>query len=328
MGPTLAAPRIRIESWKDGSSRELMAAEVREGLTRPFKELPSKYFYDERGSKLFERITALPVYYLTRSEGEILDRRAQEIAELADAQELVELGPGSGSKARVLLSAMDAAGGLLSYVPIDVSRASVERCAAELRERHPDLSIRGIVGDFTRELPRLPPGERRLVAFLGGTIGNFHPAGRAVFLRRLRDLLGPGGKLLLGTDLVKDPAVLEAAYNDGEGLTAEFNRNLLAVINRALGGDFDLEAFDHVAFYDPEAAWIEMRLRSRRDQRVRIEAAGLEVCFSQGEEMRTEISAKFTRPGLERELHNAGLAMNAFFTDAGGRFGLSLASPR
>ena len=328
MEPTLAAPGTRIESWNDGSSLDQMAAEVREGLTRRFKELPSKYFYDERGSELFERITELPVYYLTRSEAEILDRCAQEIAELADAQELVELGPGSGSKARVLLSAMEAAGGLRSYVPIDVSRASVERCAAELGERHTDLSIRGLVGDFARGLPRLPPGQRRLVAFLGGTIGNFHPGDRAVFLRRLRDLMGPEGKLLLGTDLVKDPAVLEAAYNDREGLTAEFNRNLLAVINCALGGDFDPEAFDHVAFYDPEAAWVEMRLRSRRDQRVRIKAAELEVCFAEGEEMRTEISAKFTRRGLERELHDAGLALDAFFTDAGGRFGLTLASPR
>jgi L-histidine N-alpha-methyltransferase len=322
------AAGVRIDSYLNGSALDSIARDVRDGLTREVKELPPKYFYDARGSELFDRITELPEYYPTRCERAILNRHAPEIVGSTAAEELVELGSGSASKTRALLYAMAGAGRLRRYLPVDVSETVIERCAEELVETYPGLQVHGLVGDFEQHLRHVPGGRRRLVAFLGGTIGNLHPGARARFLAQLRRLLRPDDRFLLGVDLVKDVALLEAAYNDSEGVTAEFNRNVLRVINKELGADFDLGAFEHVAFFDPQASWIEMRLRARGEQRVAIEGAGIEVSFADGEEVRTEISAKFTRAGLERELAAAGMSLTAFYTDPGGLFGLALARAR
>ena len=300
---------------------EDLAAEVREGLSRPLKELPPKLFYDARGSELFDRITELPEYYPTRCEREILERRASEI--VSGVEELVELGSGSATKTRVLL----ATGAISRYVPVDVSESVVERCAEELRAAHPGLRVHGLIGDFDRDLVHLPDGERRLFAFLGGTIGNFHPPARAEFLGMLRELMGPDDRLLLGTDLVKDRAQLEAAYDDSAGVTAEFNRNALRVVNRELGADFPPERFEHVAFFDDAESRIEMRLRSLDARVVSVPAADIEVELDEGEDIRTEISTKFTPGRVEAELAGAGLELRELWTDAGGRFALSLSAP-
>jgi L-histidine Nalpha-methyltransferase len=325
----LAESTIRVDSYVGGhDTLHEMIEDVRDGLTRPFKELSPKYFYDARGSELFERITEQPEYYPTRCERAILNRRGPEIIERTGAEELVELGSGSASKTRALLYAMAGAGKLRRYVPIDVSQSVVERCAGELTELYPGLELHGLIGDFMRDLGRIPEGDRRLFAFLGGTIGNLYPHERERFLSRIGELLGPDDWLLLGTDLVKDPGVLEAAYNDDAGVTAEFNRNALRVMNRELGADFDVDAFEHVAFFDPESSWIEMRLRARGEQQVRVEHAALDLTFADGEEMRTEISSKFTPAGLAGELAGAGMRLVEFFTDGGEMFGLSLAAAR
>jgi L-histidine Nalpha-methyltransferase len=310
------------------SERESLVDDVREGLTRPgLKEIPPKWFYDARGSELFDRITTLPEYYPTRSERAILNRHAPAI--VAGLHELVELGSGTASKTRALLYAMAGAGALRRYVPFDVDGSMVERSAQELRELFPGLEVHGVVGDFEGDLDAtIPRGERRLVALLGGTIGNLRPPERAEFLRKVRGLLGPGDRFLLGTDLVKDVAVIEAAYNDSQGVTAEFNRNVLRVINRELGANFVPEAFEHVAFFDRDNSWVEMRLRAGRAQRVSIPAAGVEVELAGGEEIRTETSSKFTLQALHREMAAADMAIDAFFTDPDGLFGLSVALPQ
>jgi L-histidine N-alpha-methyltransferase len=303
-----------------------MAEEVREGLGRPLKELPPKYFYDARGSALFDRITEQPEYYPSRCEREILNRRAPEI--VSDAAELVELGSGTASKTRALLYAMAGAGTLRRYVPFDVDETMVEACESELAAVYPGLDVHGVVGDFGRDLDRIPDGEQRLFAFLGGTIGNLYPSDRVAFLARIRTLMEPLDRLIVGTDLVKDRSILEAAYNDSQGVTAEFNRNVLRVLNAGLDADFRPEAFEHVAFFDEANSWIEMRLRANGAQHVDIAGADLEVTFADGEEVRTEISAKFTREAVGRELRQAGLRLERFFTDDGGLFGLALAAPR
>jgi L-histidine N-alpha-methyltransferase len=317
---------ITIERCEPTDGPAMLADEVRDGLRRTLKELPPKYFYDERGSQLFDAITALPEYYPTRCEREILNRRAPEIVAETGAGELVELGSGTASKTRALLYAMAGAGTLRRYVPFDVDPSVVEACAAELTELYPGLAVHGVVGDFGRDLDRIPAGDGRLFAFLGGTIGNLYPDQRAAFLARLAGLMTGDDRLLIGTDLVKDRAVLEAAYNDSAGVTAEFNRNVLRVLNESLDADFDPAAFEHVAFFDEANSWIEMRLRAKGAQTVRIEGAELEIAFEDGEELRTEISAKFTRDAVERELHGAGLRLDAFHTDEGGLFGLAVAS--
>jgi L-histidine N-alpha-methyltransferase len=317
---------ITIERCEPGDGPATLAEEVRNGLGRVLKELPPKYFYDERGSRLFDAITTLPEYYPTRCEREILNRRAPEIVAETGAGELVELGSGTASKTRALLYAMAGAGTLRRYVPFDVDASVVEACAAELTELYPGLAVHGVVGDFGRDLDRIPAGDGRLFAFLGGTIGNLHPAERAAFLERLGGLMTADDRLLIGTDLVKDRAVLEAAYNDSAGVTAEFNRNVLRVLNESLDADFDPAAFEHVAFFDEANSWIEMRLRAKGAQTVRIEGAELEVTFDDGEELRTEISAKFTYDAVQSELEGAGLRLDAFHTDDGGLFGLAVAS--
>jgi len=236
----------------------------------------------------------------------------------------VELGSGMASKTRALLYAMAGAGALRRYVPFDVDESVVEGCAAELVEHYPGLTVHGVVGDFEHHLELIPPGEDRIFAFLGGTIGNLHPVERAAFLARLRGLMGPGDRLVLGTDLVKDRAVLEAAYDDSEGVTAEFNKNVLRVLNARLDADFDLEAFEHLAVFDEGHSRIEMRLRAIGEQRVSLPGAGIEVRFADGEEMRTEISTKFTPASVEAELGTAGLVLERLYTDEAGLFALSV----
>src|SRR3954447_7185178 len=312
-----------------GADERTLAFDVLDGLTRPFKEVPPKHFYDTEGSRLFEQIMGLPEYYPTRTERAILEASAAALVEETHAAELVELGSGVPTKTLLLLDAMRDAGTLDRYVPFDVSEVVLRESAEHLVERYPGVRVYGVVGDFERHLGALPaPEGPRVIAFLGGTIGNFPPGSRRKFLRSIARVLRPRDALLLGTDLVKDPAVLEAAYNDSAGVTAAFNRNVLAVINRELGGDFDLEAFEHVAFYDREQEWIEMRLRALRPQVVEIGRLGLTVHFANREELRTEISAKFTRERVEADLAAAGLRLREFLTDGEELFALSLAALR
>jgi L-histidine Nalpha-methyltransferase len=320
----------QVDSVLSEDQERSLANDVLDGLTKPFKELSPKHLYDARGSELFEQITELPEYYPTRTETAILRDRASEIVDVTGAGELVELGAGASDKARILLDAMRDAGTLRRYVPLDVSMTVVEEAARTLVSDYDDLEVRGVVGDFERHLEHVPPAADvpRLVALLGGTIGNFPPGTRRRVLAKIAGLLGPDDRLLLGTDLVKDPRVIEAAYNDSAGVTAEFNRNLLHVINRELDADFAPDAFEHVAFYDRRNEWVEMRLRARRPCSVLIGALDLRVEFAAGEELRTEISAKFTRPHVEADLHAAGLELERWFTDDDGLFGISLARPR
>jgi L-histidine N-alpha-methyltransferase len=306
---------------------EALRADALAGLTATPKELPPRWFYDERGSELFDRITRLPEYYPTRTERSILRARAGEIAAAAGADVLVELGSGTSEKTRLLLTALREAGSLRRFVPFDVDPSVLRLAGAALTGEYPGLEIEGVVGDFTRHLGELPTEGRRMVAFLGSTIGNLAPAERAAFLAELAGTLHPGDSFLLGTDLVKDPARLVRAYDDALGITAEFDRNVLLVLNRELKADFDPEAFEHVALWDAGHEWIEMRLRSVRDQAVNVAELDLGVPFAAGEEMRTEISAKFRREGVERELAAAGLRLTHWWTDPAGDFGLSLAVP-
>ncbi|WLQ39054.1 L-histidine N(alpha)-methyltransferase [Streptomyces laculatispora] len=300
-----------------------LRADVLNGLTRQPKTLPPKWFYDARGSELFEEITRLPEYYPTRAEREILIDRADEIAAACGARTLVELGSGSSEKTRHLLDALPE---LHTYVPVDVSESALRGAAEALLRERPGLSVHALIADFTGALS-LPgtPGPR-LVAFLGGTIGNLLPQERAAFLASVRSLLSPGDSLLLGTDLVKDEEVLVAAYDDAAGVTAAFNRNVLSVVDRELGADFEPADFEHVARWNPGREWIEMRLRARRALTVKIPELDLVVPFEAGEELRTEVSAKFRKDGVRDELDRAGMRLTQWWTDSAGRFALSLAT--
>ncbi|MGW0947022.1 L-histidine N(alpha)-methyltransferase [Streptomyces sp. NPDC002623] len=302
-----------------------LRADVQRGLTANPKTLPPKWFYDAHGSELFERITELPEYYPTRAEREILVDRAGEIAAAARARTLVELGSGSSEKTRYLIDAMTE---LDTYVPVDVSESALAQAGQALIAERPGLNVHALIADFTARLTLPDTPGPRLVAFLGGTIGNLLPAERAVFLSSVRALLAPGDALLLGTDLVKDEGVLVRAYDDSAGVTAAFNKNVLAVVDRELGADFDPDAFDHVALWDAENEWIEMRLRSRTAQTVKVPALDLAVDFAAGEELRTEVSAKFRKEGVRAELHAAGLESTHWWTDGAGRFALSLSTVR
>jgi L-histidine Nalpha-methyltransferase len=306
---------------------EALRADALAGLTSTPKSLPPRWFYDERGSELFEAITRLPEYYPTRAERAVLTAHADAIAAASGAEVLVELGSGTSEKTRLLLTALRAAGTLRRFVPCDVDPSVLQAAGAAIIADYPGVEVEAVVGDFTRHLGELPRSGRRLVAFLGSTIGNLEPPARAAFLAELARTLGPGDSFLLGTDLVKDPARLVRAYDDATGVTAEFNRNVLAVLNRELGADFDLTAFEHVAVWDAEEEWIEMRLRSRTDQVVRVAALDLDVPFAAGEEMRTEVSAKFRRERVEAELTAAGLTLTSWWTDPDGDFGVSLSVP-
>ena len=304
---------------------ENLRADAAAGLTSSPKELLPKWFYDERGSALFEAITRLPEYYLTRRESEILHARAGEIAALTGADTVIELGSGRSAKTRLLLDAFSERGLLRRFAPFDVSETVLRASAAALVGRYPGIEVHAVVGDIERHLAHLPRGERRLVAFLGSTIGNFPPKRRRACLREIAAGLGPNDAFLLGTDLVKDVERLEAAYDDTAGVTAAFNRNILWVLNRELEAEFAPERFDHVARWNAAEAWIEMLLRAQTEQRVRVGALGLTIEFAEGEEMRTEISAKFARDRVEAELAEAGLALTRWWTDAAGDFALSLA---
>jgi L-histidine N-alpha-methyltransferase len=332
MEPLSPTP-VQVDSWLSEDDERSLANDVLDGLTKPFKELAPKHFYDARGSELFEQITEQPEYYPTRTELAILSDSAAEIVALTGAGELVELGAGASDKARVLLDAMHDAGTLRRYIPLDVSHSVVEDAARTLIEDYEDLQVHGVVGDFERHLEHLPDavdreGGNRIIALLGGTIGNFPPGTRRNVLGKIAALLGPGDRLLLGTDLVKDPHVIEAAYNDAAGITAEFNRNLLHVLNRELDGDFQPESFEHIAFYDRRNEWVEMRLRATRASSVYIADLDLRVEFAAGEELRTEISAKFTRAHVEADLEASGLELERWFTDDEQLFAVTMARPR
>lgn len=307
-----------------GALAEQMAVDVRAGLTAEPKTLPPKYFYDARGSELFDEITRLPEYYPTRAEREILAARAGEIAAATGAQSLVELGSGTSEKTRLLLQALRDAGTLTTFVPFDVDPAVLKDASAAVSVEFPGVDVEPVVGDFERHLGELPRYPRRLIAFLGSTIGNLEPASRAAFLASVRSIMQPGDAFLLGTDLVKAEDRLVAAYDDAAGVTAAFDKNVLAVVNRDLGADFDPDAFEHVAVWVAEHEWIEMRLRSTREQHVHVASLDLDVSFARGEQMRTEISAKFRRPVVEAELAAVGLRLAQWWTDDAGDFGLSL----
>lgn len=299
-----------------------LESDAREGLTATPKWLPPKYFYDDRGSRLFEKITRLPEYYPTRAEHALLREHATEIAETAGNPVLIELGSGSSEKTRMLLDAMTERE-LHSYIPIDVSAGALREAMHGLRRDYPGVDIVGAVADFDRHLHLLPAPAARTIALLGGTIGNYPPAARSTFLTTLADTMLPGETFLLGIDLVKSPLRLVAAYDDSAGVTAEFNRNVLRVLNRELDGDLDPGDFEHVAVWDAQNEWIEMRLRARRALRARLAALDLQVEFAAGEEMRTEISAKFRRERIVPELAALGLQTEGWWSD--GDFALLLA---
>ncbi len=316
--------RVDVHLGADQLTAALRRDAVR-GLTSVPKQLEPVWFYDKRGSDLFEDITRLPEYYPTRREREILDRESHTIASLSRPETLVELGSGSSRKTRLLLDACAAQGTLRRFVPLDVSESALREAGSAISADYPTLDVHALVADFNRDLAHIPGGGRRLVAFLGGTIGNLTPDRRREFLADLARTLDPGDSLLLGADLVKDPTRLIRAYDDAAGVTAEFNRNVLHVLNRELGADFAVTAFEHVAIWDAEQAWIEMRLRATAAQVVTVAQPALTVLFEEGEEMRTEISAKFLHEALDAELAAAGFEPVGWWTDMAGDFAVSLA---
>ncbi|WP_345712993.1 L-histidine N(alpha)-methyltransferase [Kineococcus glutinatus] len=304
-----------------------LRADALAGLTATPRRLPPKWFYDERGGRLFDEITRLPEYYPTRRERELLAAVAAEVAGLTGADTLVELGSGTSEKTRLLLDALRDAGTLRRFVPFDVDGATLTAAGAAVARAYPGVAVHAVVGDFEHHLGTIPGGGRRLVVFLGSTLGNFEPGPRAEFLRAVAATLGPQDAFLLGTDLVKDPARLLAAYDDAAGVTAEFNRNVLHVLDRELGADFDPGAFEHVVVWDEEHEWIEMHLRARDAVQVHVAALDLTVRFAPGETIRTEVSAKFRRETVRAELAAAGLDLRRWWTDPAGDVALSLAVP-
>ncbi len=300
---------------------DVMVAEVREGLARrPLPELPCKYFYDERGCALFEEITLLPEYYPARTETGILAEHADAIVDSVAPAELVELGSGSSRKIRFFLDAVRYRGWLERVQLLEISEAAVAASVARLQHDYPEARVSGVVGDFASDLAALGPGGGRLILFLAGTIGNLHPRQLPSFFREAAAVLEPEDGMLVGVDLVKDEARLHAAYNDSAGVTAEFNRNILRVLNDRLGADFDPWDFDHRAFYDPERQWIEMRLRARRSLKARIPAAGTTLALQAGDEIRTELSCKYTRETFRARLGDSGLELERWITDPQGLF--------
>ena len=316
-------PRVDVHLSTD-ELRAALRSDVATGLTAIPKELPPKWFYDERGSELFEQITRLPEYYPSRAERLILQGQAAYVANFTKADTLVELGSGTSEKTRFLLDALRDAGCLRRFVPFDVSETTLRQAATEVADEYPQVEVHAVVGDFEHHLGTIPGEGRRLFAFLGGTIGNLVHQARADFLAALSASMVPGDSLLLGTDLLKSPHRLVAAYDDSAGVTAEFNRNLLLVLNRELHADFDPEAFAHLARFDPDEEWVEMWLRADEGQVVAVDDVGITAVFETGEAMRTEISAKFRRTGIEEELGDAALAMGRWWTDPDGDFAVSL----
>jgi L-histidine N-alpha-methyltransferase len=307
--------------------RDQMKLDALRGLRGREKSIPPVWFYDERGSQLFEEITQLPEYYPTRAERALLEAHSPAIAELSKADTLVELGAGACDKTRVLLSALEDAGTLGRYVPFDVSDEFLRNAATTLSREFDTLDIHVVIGDFHHHLAEIPADGRRMVAFLGGTIGNLDPAQRARFLFDLNCTMSSGDSLLLGTDLVKDRGRLVAAYDDSAGVTADFNRNVLRVLNEQLGGDFDPELFEHVAVWNEDEQWIEMRLRAAEATEVSLAEAGITVRFEAGEDLLTEISAKFTPERVEQELNEAGFVVEGMWGAEDGEFLLTLAHP-
>lgn len=305
--------------------RTTLEHDVRTGLRASPRCIPAKWFYDELGSQLFDEITRLDEYYPFRAEREILRDRASEIMAASGADTLVELGSGTSEKSRVLLDAMVTADNLKRYVPFDVSEEMLRLAAGQIRNEYDGVEVHGVVGDFERHIPLVPIGGTGMVAFLGSTIGNFEPSARTKFIADVVQALDPGGSFLLGTDLVKDPDRLWAAYNDAKGVTARFNLNMLTMLNRELNADFDLDTFEHAADWDAENEWVDIRVRSTAQQSVRVADLDLVADFDQGEEMRTEISAKFRLPGIAAELEAAGLEIVEQWTDAAADFGMTLA---
>jgi L-histidine Nalpha-methyltransferase len=322
----MTAPVLEVH-LSDADAAEALRHDARVGLSADPKWLPPRWFYDARGSELFEQITLLPEYYPTRTERELLRRTVTQIAARAGVDTLIELGSGSSEKTRLLLDALTATGSLRQFVPLDVSESALRAAIAAVAREYPQLAVHGVVGDFTQHLELLPASRsgRRLVAFLGGTIGNLLPDERAALFRTLRAALHPGELLLLGAALVTDPAIMVPAYDDAAGVTAEFNRNVLHVLNRELDADFDVAAFDHVVLWDATHEWIEMRLRASRAMTVWLTAVGMRVQFAEGEQMRTEVSGKFRREGLGAELLAAGFADQLWWSDPDDRFALVLA---
>ena len=307
------------------SAAAALRRDVRDGLTQTPKTLPPKWFYDSVGSDLFDQITRLPEYYPTRTEAQILRERSAEITAAAGADTLVELGSGTSEKTRMLLDAMRAGGSLRRFIPFDVDAGVLRAAGDAIGREYPGIEIDAVCGDFEEHLGKIPRVGRRLVVFLGSTIGNLTPGPRMDFLSALADTLQPGDSLLLGTDLVKDSERLVRAYDDSAGVTGAFNRNVLAVVNRELDADFDLDAFDHVAKWNSVEERIEMWLRAQTPQQVRIAALDLDVAYAAGEEMLTEVSCKFRPDGVAAELAKAGLRQTHWWTDSAGDFGLSLA---
>jgi len=307
------------------SAYHALRRDVLDGLKKAPKSLPPKWFYDSEGSELFDQITRLPEYYPTRAEAEILRARSAEIALASKADTLVELGSGTSEKTRMLLDALRDRGSLHRFVPFDVDASILSTTGTAIQSEYPDVEIKAVCGDFEEHLNEIPGGGRRLFVFLGSTIGNLTPEPRAEFLATLAAVMRPGDSLLLGTDLVKEAGRLVRAYDDAAGVTARFNRNVLAVINRELDADFDVDAYLHVARWNTEEERIEMWLRADRAQRVHIGALDLTIDFAVGEEMLTEVSCKFRPDGVSSELANAGLRRIWWWTDSEGDFGLSLA---
>jgi L-histidine N-alpha-methyltransferase len=320
-----AQPKIAIDVHFDpDASLDTMRRDIRQGLSSRPRTLPSKYFYDERGSQLFERITELPEYYPTRAEREVLETRAPDIARIAHPREVVELGSGSAKKTRVLLEAALDQGRLERYVPLDVSREIAEESARELIDDYPGLHVHAVIGDFEHHLDEIPEGEDRLIALLGGTVGNFERPDAIRLLGEIARRMGPTDHFLLGTDLIKNPAVLEAAYDDARGVTAEFNKNILHVLNERLDGNFNPDDFEHVAFYNEERKRVEMHLRAIRPVDVRLGVIDLDVEIDRDETIRTEVSCKYTKDSVETMLREAGLELDGWFTDEAARYALSL----
>lgn len=316
---------LRVDTYLDPDDlRDALRTDVEAGLTSTPKDLPPKWFYDDRGSELFDEITRLPEYYPTRRERSILVEHADAIVAVSGADTLVELGSGTSEKTRILLDAFRRAESLQTFAPFDVSEATLRDAARQVAEEYPGIDVHAVVGDFERHLEHIPADGHRMVAFLGGTIGNFNPSSRAGFLRTLASTLRPGETLLLGTDLVKDPDRLVRAYDDSAGVTAAFNKNVLQVMNRELGANFDTDDFAHVARWNADDEWIEMRLEAQRDVSVSITALDLDVHFDAGEQIRTEISSKFRRERLAAELADAGFELEEWWTDPDGDFALSL----
>ena len=326
--PTRLTPptkhRLRIEVARRESAYATLGEEIRHTLTTEPKSIPTKYLYDDRGSKLFDEICDLPEYYPTRTELALLQQVAEEIVDRTRPTDVIEFGCGTSRKTRVILTALQRAGLQVRYVPMDVNEWMVRRTSAALLREYPNLRVHGIVGDYNRDLDRIPEGENRLVLFLGSTIGNLTPALTAEFLESVRSHLHEGEHLLLGVDLVKATDVLEAAYNDNAGVTADFNLNILNVLNRELDADFDLDRFEHVAYFNPEASQIEIFLEAREAQEVALGKLGLTIPFARRERVQTEISRKFTRDSVRKDLAAAGYTLDRWYTPENGYFGLAL----